>query len=230
MTSTRQADRNQTEHPDESPFERLAGEYDAWFDGKGKLIFRTELSAFRELLRSLPKPWIEIGVGSGRFAQALGISRGVEPSVQLGRMAELRGIEVIRSRGEDVAVPEASFGTVFIIVTLCFVDDPRSVLRRAREALQDRGKLVLGLIVSESPWAKSYRAKKEAHPFYSIAHFYGYDEVLQFLRDAGFRHERTLSTLFQKPGEVAAVETPREGFSPDAGFLIIAAGKSEMTE
>jgi hypothetical protein len=40
-------------------------------------------------------------------------------------------------------------------------------------------------------------------------------------------NERTVSTLFQSPGEVKDVEEPREGYFPDAGFTIIVAGKEK---
>jgi SAM-dependent methyltransferase len=210
----------------DSPFERLADEYDAWFDGEGRLIFQIETCGFQEILPSLPEPWIEIGVGSGRFAAALGIDTGLEPSRNLGRMSQLRGIKVTRARGEDRVFPQRSFGTAFIIVTLCFLDDPSLVLRRTWEMLKDPGKLVLGLITRESPWARFYlRKKKEGHPFYSVARFYSYVEVLGLLREAGFSHERTISTLFQAPGQVEHMELPREGFLPYAGFLIMVAGK-----
>lgn len=52
----------------ESPFDHLALECDAWFDKEGSLIFFIEVQAFTELLPTLPKPWLEVGVGSGRFA------------------------------------------------------------------------------------------------------------------------------------------------------------------
>ena len=42
---------------------------------------------------------------------------------------------------------------------------------------------------------------------------------------AGFVNERTVSTLFQGPGEVQHLEGPREGYFPDAGFTIMVAGK-----
>jgi len=37
--------------------------------------------------------------------------------------------------------------------------------------------------------------------------------------------EKIISTLFQKPENVQYVEEPKEGYFPDAGFTIIAAGK-----
>lgn len=210
----------------DSPFEELAGKYDAWFDREGSLVFEIEKRAFEGILTSLPKPWVEIGAGSGRFAQALGIDTGIEPSHNLGKMAEERGIKVTRARGEERIFPAASFGTVFLIVTLCFVSDPLLVLRRASEILKESGMLILGLIVEESPWALFYTEKKErGHPFYSIARFYGYGEVLKFLEQTGFEHEITISTLFQAPEQVERMELPREGFDPRAGFTIIAARK-----
>ena len=105
-----------------SPFDSLASVYDSWFEEKGKLIFAIEVEAFQEVLPSLPKPWLEMGVGSGRFAQALGIETGVDPSVELLQMARGRGISVLAGKGEQQIFNAASYGTVFLIVTLCFVD------------------------------------------------------------------------------------------------------------
>ena len=64
---------NRQTYTEWSPFDDLALEYDAWFDKEGSLIFFIEVQAFMELLPILPKPWLEVGVGSGRFARALGI-------------------------------------------------------------------------------------------------------------------------------------------------------------
>ena len=95
------------------PFDDLALEYDAWFDKEGSLIFFIEVRAFKLLLSSLPKPWLEIGVGSGRFAQALGIETGVDPSSKLLQMARRRGINAFLGRGEQELFDEESFGSVF---------------------------------------------------------------------------------------------------------------------
>ncbi|RLC72122.1 MAG: hypothetical protein DRI26_03700 [Chloroflexi bacterium] len=38
------------------PFDDLASEYDAWLEKEGKSIFAIEVSAFHEVLPSLPKP------------------------------------------------------------------------------------------------------------------------------------------------------------------------------
>jgi len=209
-----------------SPFDDLAAEYDAWFDKEGSLIFFIEAQAFRALLPSLPRPWLEIGVGSGRFAQALGIETGIDPSTKLIEIAKSRGINAYIGQGERTLFDDESFGTVFLIVTLCFLEHPLEVLREANRILAPGGKLVLGLVLKESPWGRFYQAKKiQGHRFYRFATFYSYGEVASLITRAGLTSEKTVSTLFQRPGEVHHTENPREGYSPDAGFTIIAAAK-----
>ena len=211
-----------------SPFNDLAMEYDAWFDREGSLTFFIEVRAFKSLLSSLPRPWLEIGVGSGRFAQALGIETGVDPSFKLAQMARKRGINAFLGRGEQKLFDEESFGTVFMIVTLCFLDSPLNVLTEANRILVPGGKIVLGLVLRESPWGELYRQKKnEGHRFYKYATFYRYDEVVRLLVKAGFVTERIISTLFQRPGEVHHMEEPKEGYFPDAGFTIIVGAKHD---
>jgi SAM-dependent methyltransferase len=214
-----------------SPFDKLASEYDSWFDKDGKLIFRIELQAFKTVLPSLPRPWLEIGVGSGRFAQALGIETGIDPSTGLIELAKQRGIEAFRGRGEQTPFDKCVFGTIFLIVTLCFLSSPLAVMKEASRILAPGGRLVLGLVLKESPWGKLYRRKKEdGHPFYKHATFYNHDEVVSLSAKAGFVTDRTVSTLFQRPGEVQNMEEPVEGYFPAAGFVIIIAAKTEALD
>ena len=209
-----------------SPFDDLAQEYDAWFDNEGKLIFATEVQAFRALLPGLPKPWLEIGVGSGRFAQALGIGAGVDPSIRLAEIARRRGITAVIGLGEQELFDEESLGTVFLIATLCFLKSPLGVLREANRILMPGGKIVLGLVLKESSWGQFCQLKgSQGHRFYRFATFYTCDEVIRLLVRAGFLTEKIVSTLFQRPGEVHRVEAPKEGYFPDAGFTIIVADK-----
>ena len=215
---------------DVSPFDGLAPEYDAWFNKEGSRIFFIEVKAFQELLPSLPKPWLEIGVGSGRFAQALGIETGIDPSYTLVKMTRKRGINAFVGRGEQRLFDEESFGTAFLIVTLCFLEAPLDVLNETNRILTPDGKIVLGLVLKESPWGQFYQQKKaDGHRFYRYATFYRYDEVVKLLVQTGFVAEKIISTLFQKPEGVQHIEEPKEGYFPDAGFTIIAAGKKAAT-
>lgn len=209
-----------------SLFDSLAKSYDAWFEEKGKLIFAIEVSAFKEVLPYLPKPWLEVGVGSGRFAQALGIETGIDPSAKLLEIAKGRGITVFRAQGEEQFFNKETFGTVFLIVTLCFVDSPLVVLQEAHRILKPEGKIALGLVLRESPWGQFYLARKEeGHRFYKYATFYSYQEVADLLKHSNFATNKVISTLFQRPNEVKGMESPQEQFSPEAGFTILVASK-----
>jgi len=208
-------------------FNSLALAYDAWFEHEGRLIFALEVEALKQVLPLLPEPWIEIGIGSGRFAQALGISIGLDPSSELLKIARNRGISMFLGRGEEAPFQDGVFGAVFFIATLCFVDSPERILNEAARLLKTEGKVVLGLVLKEGPWGQFYQTKKKTgHHFYRYATFYTYAEVDMLLVQTGFVIEKVISTLFQSPGEVNHIELPRQGFSADAGFTVVLAGKT----
>ena len=210
-------------------FDLLASVYDTWFEQEGRLLFALEVKALKQVLPLLPKPWIEIGVGSGRFARALDVDIGLDPAIKLVEMTRSRGISVLLGKGEEAPFKNSVFGAVFLIFTLCFVDSPERVLSEAARLLKAEGKIVLGLVLKESPWGQLYQINKETgHRFYRHATFYTYAELDMLLMETGFSIEKVISTLFQKPEEVNHIELPRKGFSGDAGFTVIVAGKTAI--
>ncbi|MBX6772345.1 MAG: methyltransferase domain-containing protein [Chloroflexi bacterium] len=204
----------------------LFGErYDAWYDGPvGRWAFPQECAARRPLLEGLPQPWLEVGVGTGRFAAALGVRYGLDPAPAALALARRRGIAVVQARGEELPLQSHSLGALLLIVTLCFVADPLAVLREGRRVLRPDGGLVLGLVLAESPWGRWYRSLAQAgHPYYCLAHFFTREEVAGLLDAAGFVVSRERSALFQPPTEVLRDEPAREGFEGQAGFSAILA-------
>jgi len=169
----------------EKVFNKYAEEYDRWYE-EHREEFEKEVSCFRKIVDA-PKPWLEIGVGTGRFAYELGIEYGVDPAEKMVRIARRRGILALVGRGEELPFPDGFFGAVFIIVTICFVEDPQLVLREAHRVLKNNGKLYLGLIPRDYPLGQLYLEKaKKGHKFYSIAKFYTISEIRSMLREAGF--------------------------------------------
>ena len=141
-------------------------------------------------------------------------------------MARRRGTGAALARGEELPFRAESFGTVFLIVTLCFVASPFAVLVEARRVLKEGGKVALGMVLRESPWGRRYQAgKRRGHRFYRHATVYSYRDITGLLDRAGFRVESVVSTLFQPPGEVEHTEAPRQGLFKDAGFTIIVADR-----
>jgi SAM-dependent methyltransferase len=210
-------------------FSLYAEDYDRWFDDpKGRMLFELEVKAIRLLMKDISPPFLEIGVGSGRFAAALGIRYGVEPAEALLEMAKKRGIKVEKAFGENLPFPNGIFGGVFILFTLCFVKEPPIVLSEAKRVLRNGGKLILGIINRESPWGKLYQTKAaEGHPIYRHARFYNPKEVVALLQAAKLTVEAFSSTLCQPPSENLLEEPAHDRLIEDAGFVCIRARKTD---
>ncbi|MCS3920788.1 class I SAM-dependent methyltransferase [Fervidibacter sacchari] len=203
-------------------FEELAERYDAWYDSPiGRVAFPLEVAVLRPLLSGSPKPWIEIGVGSGRFAKELQVDVGIDPAMKPLLLAKKRSVTVVQAVGEKLPFRDASFGAVLIVVTLCFVNDPISVLREAKRVLRDDGALVLGMVFADSPWGEFYKRKaSEGHPFYKAAHFLSRGDLKQMLDFVGFSVVAARSTLRQSPSDFSLHPEPvLDGDLPDAGFV-----------
>lgn len=211
-----------------SIFEKLAQRYDTWYEGAvGRVAFPTEVECLRPLLSGLPKPHLEVGIGSGRFAQALGVEVGLDPARSMLRLAHQRELSVVQGMGERLPFPDEIFGAVLLVVTLCFVDDPLLVLRESARLVCPGGAVVLGLVLRESPWAEAYLEKgRRGHPFYAAAHFYPLREVEEMLESVGLQVRRYRSILCQTPSEAPSREPPLEGYLPEAGFTCLLASKA----
>lgn len=210
-------------------FSLHAEDYDRWFDDpRGLMLFELEVKAMRLLMKDMSPPFLEIGVGSGRFAAALGIRYGVEPAEALLEMAKKRGVRVERAFGEKLPFPKDLFGGVFILFTLCFVKEPTMVLSEAKRVLRNGGALIIGIINKESRWGELYQTKKtEGHSIYQYARFYSIKEVVSLVKDSGLTVEAYSSTLCQPPSDMSHEEAAHNGLVEDAGFVCIRARKND---
>lgn len=128
------------------PFAPLAESYDGWYDAPdGRRLFSEEVTGLRDLLEEAPRPWLEVGVGTGRFAEALHIDEGIEPSETMRRLAANRGVTVRTGRAEALPYDSDSFGEVLLVMSLCFLDDPNAALRECRRILRRDGVLIVGI-------------------------------------------------------------------------------------
>jgi SAM-dependent methyltransferase len=184
-------------------FEEYAGDYDRWFDEHND-EYQKELSRIRQVLPSPDSRSIEIGVGSGRFAVPLGIRIGIEPSRALCRMAQARGIEVIRGRAEALPLGDGCCSLALFVTVICFLDNPEAAFREIHRTLSSPGYLITAFIVREGKIHRKYLREGGKGRFLSRARFYSQEEVSSFLKETGF--------------EVRDIDTR-------SGFCVIAAQK-----
>lgn len=215
----------------EHVFDAYAEKYDRWYEKPfGMSAFNLEKACIKSVCKNLEAPFLEIGVGTGRFAEALKIEYGIDVSAGVLKFAKKRGITVIRGGGENLPFADNSFGAVFIIVTICFVNNPLKVLEEAKRVLKNDGSIILGLILKESSWASFYKKKGEmgGNVFYRVAKFYSFKELKAIIKKAELEIEDVSSTIFQAPTEDLHFEFPRKGYYEKAGFVVIKLGKSTL--
>ena len=206
-------------------FEELATRYDAWYDSApGRRLFALELACLRPLVPPGPGPRLEVGVGSGRFAAALGLEVGLDPARTPLHLATRRAVTVVQGAGEHLPFGDSAFAGVVFVVTLCFADDPAALLGEARRVLAPSGRLVAGVVPLDSAWGRRYEAQGRAgHPFYQGARFLTTAEHRRMLTTTGFTITGAYSTLTQAPSEEPVEEEAHNGAVPGAGFVALQA-------
>jgi ubiquinone/menaquinone biosynthesis C-methylase UbiE len=203
-------------------FDAIADNYDSWYDTReGSAVFEEEVQGLRLLCDGCSGRWLEVGVGTGRFAEALGISHGVDLSPPMARKASQRGVRVQVGRAEQLAFRDGAFEGVLMALTLCFLADPQAALLECRRVLRTTGRLVIGTIPADSPWGRLYRKKAaDGHPVYSHARFYITEEIMRLAAAADFKLRDSCSALFWEPGDRPVVPLRvNSGITARAGFI-----------
>ncbi len=206
-------------------FHERAEEYDSWYDNS--LLFAIEKTAIQSLNISFSQPALEVGIGPGRFAEALQIPLGIDPALAPLLLAKKRGINTCQAIAEEMPLATSSLGAIFLLFTLCFLESPARFLQECRRVLQPDAPLIIGFVPAGSAWGQNLRKKKDAgHPFYQAARFSTGAQVQQLLSENGFHICESVSTLYQSPEELAEVEEARPGLDEEAGFVVIAARRA----
>lgn len=228
-------------YPAAAAFEESALPYDRWYDqAPGRVLFQVELEAVRLAVRGLPRPFLEVGVGTGRFAEALGVEVGVDLARAVlevfarrtgarpgsGGAGRAGATRLLQAAGEALPFRDGAFGAALLILTLCFAADPKRLLSEAARVVRAGGAVVACVVDRESAWGRRYLEKKaQGDPFYRYARFFTGREVVGCLQEAGLTVVRVVSTLTRRPDEPPAFEPPRPGLVAGAGFVCVAAAR-----
>jgi len=203
-----------------SIFDQYFKKYDTWYE-KNKFTYLSELKLLSKLVPK-DKKGLEIGVGTGRFAESLGIKYGIDPSRNMLKLAKQRGIIVSKASGENIPFDNNTFDYVAIIITLAFVNNPQDVIKEAWRVLKSKGRIIIGIVDNDSFLADFYRNKEGV--FYKEAKFIEVKKLNSWLEVSGFYNPTCYQTLFHLPQDIKEIEESKDGFGK-GGFVAVVADK-----
>jgi SAM-dependent methyltransferase len=143
------------------PFDKHAEKYDDWFM-KNKKVLESEILLLKHFLAA-PGKALSVGCGSGLFEHILrtehgiDIRDGVEPSRDMARIAELRGMSVKIGVAEELPAGSGEYDTVLLNGTPSYLDNLGAALREAHRVLKPGGHIVIADVPAESSYGLLYR-------------------------------------------------------------------------
>jgi len=187
-------------------FDKYADRYDLWYM-RNRISAENEVRVLQTLVNQPYNICVEIGGGTGFFSSKFGCMN-IDPSISMLQRSRLRGVDNVQGYGEYIPLRDRSIDLVMIVVTICFVDDPRRLLEESARILRRDGRLITCIIPKESSWGKYYMRKRSESPFYSVAHFISREELYEMISGVGLEIIRALGTLSYGPEEEPRLEEP----------------------
>jgi len=211
--------------PKISPFQRYTEQYENWFT-EHRWVYEAELRAVKALLPESGRG-LEVGVGTGRFADPLGLKTGLEPSVRMREIARHRGIEVLAGVAENLPFGDDKFDLVLMVTTVCFLDDIHKAFREAYRVLANGSFFITGIVDRNSLIGQKYLKHQNESVFYKIATFFSVDEVVKIMRQAGFTDFIFRQTIFRSLSGVNENEPVKPGYG-EGSFVAIRGRKEQI--
>ncbi len=168
-----------------NPFNIYIEEYEDWFK-KNEIIFQSELLALKQVI-PIGKKGIEIGIGSGIFAEELNIKYGIDPSDKMLNYARQRNLNVDKGFAENLPYSDSSFDYAVFITSICFIDNPVKALKEAHRVIKDNGVLIIAFISKESSLGQILTSEKEESKFYRTANFFSVAEMISLIESNKFK-------------------------------------------
>ena len=176
-----------------------------------------EIEAIRVFSDKYANPRLEVGVGTGRFAEPLGIDYGIDPDESMLRFARARGIKAIKGVGEKLPFRNGLFNMVLIATTLPFLTNARKVIEEAYRVLRSDGGLVIAFIPKNSHFGRKYEEMgKKGDVRFRNTHFYTLDEVISLLSGL-FKVDGIRSTLIGEDIKLDIVN----GYNEESSFVVL---------
>ena len=227
-------------------FDGYAAEYDSWFM-ENENLFNSELNLFKKALGDIKgKKLLSVGCGSGLFESVIEHDNieGIEPSRDMGAIAEKRGIPVIAyGTIEEVDLKEDEYDIIYFNGSSSYIEDLKKAYEKCIPALKKGGKIILLDVPKESAFGFMYLLAKAVgtfdHPFlngvmpklpYPIelvnaGVWHSTEEKINVLKEIGFHDFHFYQTLLQNPMYTNnEIEEAVEGYT-SGGYVSIIAEK-----
>ncbi len=199
-----------------NPFDIYTADYENWFK-ENSLLFKSEVLAIQQVLPA-HKKGLEIGIGSGIFAEQLHIEFGIDPSENMLQRARERGLNVEHGYAEHLPYLDNSFDFTVFITSICFIDKPLQAFQEAYRVTKANGHVIVAFLDKESALGQSLMARQKDDKFYKTAHFYSVQEIIDLLAKNKFEVKEIYQTLtdISKNG----IEKPTQGYGK-GGFVVV---------
>ena len=199
-------------------FDRFAQEYDHWFV-ENSFAYLSEVGSIRRFIPDTGLG-VEIGAGTGRFSIPFGIKIGIEPSDGMARLAQSRGLFIIRALAEELPFADGTIDYVLMVTVICFLTDLPTAIKEIRRVLKPGGRLIIGFIDRESRLGRNYESMKDSSRFYKWAAFYSVSQVMDVLTAVGFSDFQVCQTIFTNPGDMVRCDPVCEGHG-EGSFVVL---------
>lgn len=227
-------------------FDGYAAQYDEWFM-KNENLFTSELRLFKKVLGDISgKKLLSVGCGSGLFESFIDCSNieGIEPSEDMGKIAEKRGVNVIKyGMIEEVDLPDDTYDIIYFNGSSSYMEDLTPVYEKSLRALKDGGRLILLDVPKESAFGFMYLLGKSLNTYdheylkdvmpelpYPLALaasgvWHSTEEKIGVLKDLGIENFSFYQTLIKNPMYTnEEAEEVAEGYK-SGGYVAIVAEK-----
>lgn len=204
--------------PKVKPFDENYQQYESWFD-RNRYAYQSELEVIRQVIPKDGKG-VEVGIGSGLFAKPFNIEVGIDPSVEMLKLAAKRGLKVCRGVAENLPFNDNSFDFALMVTTVCFLDNTEKALLEVKRVTKPNRSFIIGFVDKESSLGKIYQKYKNENVFYRVATFYSATEVISLLDKTGFVIGEIYQTIFGNLNDIKSIQDFKIGFG-EGGFVVI---------
>ena len=227
-------------------FDGYAAQYDAWFIENDNL-FQSELRLFQRALGDISgQRVLSVGCGSGLFESMIDHSgiEGIEPSRDMGAIAQKRGINVVQFGAiEDAELEENAYDVIYLNGSSSYIEDLAYAFNICKKALKPNGKFISLDVPKESAFGFMYLLAKNVgtfeHPYLEgvmpklpyplelccAGVWHSTEEKIDVLKSLGFHDFDFYQTLLKNPMYTNEdVEEVASGYQ-SGGYVAIIAHK-----